>query len=418
MTFNGGIMGISVICTGTELLRGSTVNTNLAELGSELTARGVKLDAAFTVGDRAEDLYGALADALRLSDCVVFIGGLGPTADDLTLPCAARFFGLELHQDAALSAKVDEFWARLHQGRCPKNQYKQAMLPEGGRAIPNPNGSASGIEFSGMYDHRLRHIFLLPGPPSEFVPMVRDYLAARLTELVGATEHVRGFLAAGVGESFASRLVEQAFGGPDPALAYTANFEGTRVYVCDADPAEADRKFAVVRAAVGDAALPEGEFALAPYLVKQLTQRDFTFCAAESCTGGAIASTIVDVPGTSRVFMGGVVAYDNMVKHELLGVPAPTLEHHGAVSSETAEAMACGVAAKLHTDCSVATTGIAGPGGGTPEKPVGLVYVAAYCKGKCEVREFRFRGGRDAIRRRAVAKALLLMLEMLENCEC
>ena len=409
-------MGISVICTGTELLRGSTVNTNLAELGKELTARGAKLDAAFTVGDSAGDLYGALADALKRSECVVFIGGLGPTADDLTLPCAARFFGLELHQDPELTQKVDEFWARLHQGRCPKNQYKQSMLPEGGRAIPNPNGSASGIEFSGMYDHKTRHIFLLPGPPSEFVPMVKDYLAERLVELTGATEYVRGFLAAGLGESFASRLVEQALGGPDPALAYTANFEGTRVYVCDADPAEAERKFEVIHAAVGDAALPEGEFALAPYLIKQLPQRNLTFSAAESCTGGMIAATVVDVPGASAAFMGGVVAYDNMVKHELLGVPAPVLEQFGAVSPETAEAMARGVAEKLHTDCSVATTGIAGPGGGTPEKPVGLVYVSAYLNGKCEVREFRFRGGRDAVRQRAVAKALLLMLEMLKQC--
>ena len=409
-------MGISVICTGTELLRGSTVNTNLAELGRELTARGAKLDAAFTVGDRAEDLYGALADALKRSECVVFIGGLGPTADDLTLPCAARFFGLELHQDPELTKKVDEFWARLHQGRCPKNQYKQAMIPDGGCAIPNPNGSASGIEFSGVYDRKMRHIFLLPGPPTEFVPMVRDYLADRLVELSGVTEHVRGFLAAGVGESFASRLVEQALGGPDPALAYTANFEGTRVYVCDADPAEAERKFAVIHDALGDAALPEGEFSLAPYLVKELVRRDLTLSAAESCTGGMIAATVVDVPGASAAFMGGVVAYDNLVKHELLGVPAPTLEHYGAVSPETAEAMARGVAERLHTDCSVATTGIAGPGGGTPEKPVGLVYVAAYLNGRCEVREFRFRGGRDAIRQRAVAKALLLALEMLKQC--
>ena len=411
-------MGISVICTGTELLRGSTVNTNLAELGKELTARGAKLDAAFTVGDRAEDLCGALADALKRSECVVFIGGLGPTADDLTLPCAARFFGLELHQDPELTKKVDEFWARLHQGRCPKNQYKQAMLPEGGRAIPNPHGSASGIEFSGVYDHKTRHIFLLPGPPSEFVPMVQNYLADRLTELAGAVEHVRGFLAAGVGESFASRLVEQSLGGPDPALAYTANFEGTRVYVCDADPAEAERKFSVIHAALGDAALPEGEFSLAPYLVKELVKRNLTVGAAESCTGGLIAATLVDVPGASAAFMGGVVAYDNMVKHEILDVTAATLEQFGAVSPETAEAMARGVAAKLHTDCSIATTGIAGPAGGTPEKPVGLVYVAAYLKGKCEVREFRFRGGREAIRQRSTAKALLLALEMLKNTEC
>lgn len=408
-------MGISVICTGTELLRGSTVNTNLAELGRALTARGARVDAAFTVGDRESDLYGALADALKLSDVVVFIGGLGPTADDLTLPCAARFFGLELHSDPELKTKVETFWARLHQGHCPKNQYKQAELPEGGRAIPNPNGSASGIEFSAAYNGRMRHVFLLPGPPTEFVPMVREHVADRLIELTGVQERVRGFLAAGVGESSVSRLAEKALGGPDPALAYTANFEGTRVYVGESDPAEAERKFRLVHEAIGPAALPEGEFSLASYLLKVLRTRHLSLGVAESCTGGLIATSIVDVPGASEVFKGGVVAYDNTVKRDILGVPEDTLTCCGAVSPETAEAMARGAAEKLHADCAIATTGIAGPGGGTEKKPVGLVYLAACSNGVCEVREFRFRGERDAIRMRATAKGLLLMLEVLEN---
>ena len=408
-------MGISVICTGTELLRGSTVNTNLTELGRMLTARGVGIEAGFTVGDRESDLYGALSNALKLSDTVVFIGGLGPTSDDLTLPCAARFFGLPLHIDSELKTKVEEFWARLHQGHCPKNQYKQAELPEGGRAIPNPHGSASGIEFSASYHGRERHVFLLPGPPTEFVPMVRDYVAGRLVELTGVRERVRGFLAAGMGESIASRLAEKALGGPDPDLAYTANFEGTRVYVGGGDTEAADRKFRIVREAIGDAALPEGECSLAPHLVKLLTEKKLSLGTAESCTGGMVAAAIVDVPGASEVFKGGVVAYDNGVKRELLDVPADTLDRLGAVSANTAEAMARGVAARLHTACSIATTGIAGPGGGTAEKPVGLVYVAVLVEDRCEVREFRFRGDRDAIRSRTVARGLLLLLEMLKN---
>ena len=217
---------------------------------------------------------------------------------------------------------MDEFWARLHRGHCPKNQYKQAELPEGGRAIPNPNGSASGIEFSAGYGGRMRHVFLLPGPPTEFLPMVRDYVSERLIELAGAQEQVRGFLAAGVGESTASRLVETALGGPDPALAYTANFEGTRIYVAGDDPDELERKFEVIHSAVGADALPEGEFSLAPYLLKILKEKKLTLSAAESCTGGLIAASIVEVPGASEAFMGGVVAYDNAVKRDLLGVPA------------------------------------------------------------------------------------------------
>ena len=409
-------MGISVICTGTELLRGSTVNTNLAALGAELTARGVKLDAAYTIGDRAEDLYGALAAGLRHSEVLVLIGGLGPTADDLTLEATAKFFGVALHTDPELVRKVDEFWARLHQGHCPKNQYKQAWLPENGRAIPNPSGSASGIEFSARYDHRERHIFLMPGPPSEFIPMARDFVAPRLDELAGKDrETVRGFLAAGIGESSASRLAEKALGGATPDLAYTANFEGTRVYVGSADPAEVDRKFEIVHAALGDDALPEGEFALAPYLVKLLTEKGLTLGTAESCTGGMVAASIVDVPGASQVFRGGVVAYDNAVKRDVLHVPAETLERFGAVSFETAEAMALGAAAVLGADCVISTTGIAGPGGGTPEKPVGLVYVGVFCRGECAVEEFHFRSERSAVRSRTVAKGLLKLVRMLRE---
>ncbi len=408
-------MGISVICTGTELLRGSTVNSNLAALGKALTARGMRIDAEFSVGDREAELSGAIAAALKISDTLVITGGLGPTADDLTLVAAARFFGLDTHCDPDLVRKVESFWGRLHQGRCPKSQYKQALLPNGGRAIPNPHGSASGIEFESTYANRIRHVFLLPGPPTEFEPMVRDYLAQRLCELSPERDFVRGFLAAGVGESLASRLAERALGGADPALAYTAGFEGTRIYIGGENGEEVEGKLRMVRAEFGAAALPEGEFALSPYLLKELSQRKLTLSVAESCTGGMIASGIVDVPGSSAVFLGGVVAYDNAVKREVLGVPPEVLEQFGAVSGETAEAMARGVAARLGSSCSIATTGVAGPGGGTAEKPVGLVYVAAVVGGRCEVREFHFRGERGVIRSRAAAKGLLLAVEMLRN---
>ena len=256
----------------------------------------------------------------------------------------------------------------------------------------------------------------MPGPPSEFIPMARDFVAPRLDELAGKErETVRGFLAAGVGESFASRLAEKALGGATPDLAYTANFEGTRVYVGNADPAEVEREFGIVHAALGADALPEGEFALAPYLVKLLAEKNLTLGTAESCTGGMVAAAIVDVPGASQVFRGGVVAYDNAVKHEVLHVPAETLERFGAVSAETAEAMARGAAAVLEADCVIATTGIAGPSGGTPEKPVGLVYVGVFCRGECAVEEFHFRGERAAVRSRTVAKGLLKLVRMLKE---
>ena len=407
-------MNIAVISTGTELLRGGTVNTNLACLGSLLTAGGSAPVLELAVGDREDDLWSALGMALRRAELIVVTGGLGPTTDDLTLETVARFFGLELRRDPELVRKVEEFWARRHPGgRCPKQQYKQAMVPEGAAVIPNPDGSASGIEIRCDYDRATRHIFLAPGPPSEFVPMARRHLAPRLLELAGKQEAVVGFLVAGVGEAALSAAVRKVLPDAEFDIAYTAKPEGTCLYLAGPDRERLEKSLAQVAAEVAPAALPEGEYRLAPWLLGELRRRGLTLSTAESCTGGLVGAEFTAVPGASDVYMGGAVAYSNRLKHEVLGVPEEVLALRGAVSSETAEAMAAGAAAKFRTDAAVSVTGIAGPGGGTPDKPVGTVWIGATLRGRSATRLWRLRGERDAVRFQSAAKALLLLRELL-----
>ena len=407
-------MNIAVISTGTELLRGGTVNTNLAVLGTELTRGGAAPVLELAVGDREGDLWAALGMALRHAELIVITGGLGPTTDDITLETVARFFGAPLRRDPELVRKVEEFWARRHPGgHCPKQQYKQAMVPEGATVIPNPDGSASGIEITCDYDRATRHVFLAPGPPSEFVPMARHYLAPRLLELAGRRETVMGFLVAGTGEAATSAAVRRVLPETDLDVAYTAKPEGTCLYLAGTDRNALADALRRVAAEVAPAALPEGEFHLAPWLIAEFRRRGLTLSTAESCTGGLAGAEFTAVPGASDVYMGGAVTYSNRLKHQLLGVPEELLAARGAVSAEVAAAMAEGAAKNFGTDAAIAITGIAGPGGGTPEKPVGLVYVGAALRGKVATREWRLRGERDAVRTNATAKALLLLRELL-----
>ena len=407
-------MKIAVISTGTELLRGSTVNTNLSFLGQELSARGMEIAFEVAAGDTAGDLANALAWTLERCRAVVVTGGLGPTSDDITLETASRFAGLELVKDPALVKKVEEFWEKLHRGHCPKEQFKQALVPDGGRIIDNPCGSASGIAFDFRYAGGERTVFLAPGPPAEFEPMARNFIAPELEELNDCRTSVAGFLAAGMGESFVSRIAEKVVTDAGLSLAYTAKPDGTRFYLSGTDAERVARGVEEVRNAIGECALTAGSFRIEEYIASELAKRRMTLATAESCTGGMIGELLTTVSGVSQVYQGGIVAYDNRIKREILGVAAETLDAYGAVSPQTAGEMALGAAKVLGTDCAVATTGVAGPTGGTPEKPVGLVYVAACCRGAVEVEEWRFRGNRQSVRERAAAKALLLLRKVLK----
>lgn len=411
-------MSIAIVSTGTELLKGSVLNTNSGFLCRRLTALGLRPARELTAGDHPAEIAAALGDALRAADIVIVTGGLGPTRDDLTLDAVSRFFGLELEIDPALSEKVEAFWSLRHEGRrAPKSVLRQARMPHGATILPNPNGSASGFRIDTGYGGRNRTIFLLPGPPAELEPMAEESVIPAIAALeTGAGhEYTQGFLATGTGEYAVQIELEKLLRGRPVELAYCARPEGTRVFLSGSDPAEVEAALSAARAALGAAALPAGKLDLVETIAGLLEKQHLTLVTAESCTGGRIAGMLTDHAGISSVFLGGAVVYSNELKHALLGVPEELLARCGAVSAECAEAMVRGATERLAADCAVAVTGIAGPGGGTPEKPVGLVYIAAKVKDQFRVGEFHFSGDRRSVRERTAARALLMLLELLRG---
>ena len=410
-------MSIAVISTGTELLRGTVLNTNLAFLGRALAGRGFAIRLGLTAGDRAPELHAAFAEALAGADTLIVSGGLGPTSDDITLDAAARFFGLELEPVPGLVEKISAFWRLRHTGRVPKPVLRQARAPRGAAILPNPNGSASGYRIDTVYAGRSRRIYLLPGPPREFEPMVCESLLPDLGDIAdaGAHEHTVGFLAAGEPEFQLQVKLERALESRPVELAYCANPTGTRVFVSGSDPEEVRRAAETARGVAGPLALDFGELDLSAALLAELRKRGWKLVTAESCTGGMISAALTAVPGSSSVYRGGAVVYSNELKQLLLGVRRETLDSFGAVSAECAAEMADGAASRLGGDCAIAVTGIAGPDGGSAEKPVGLVYVGVRAGERRAVEKFLFRGNRDTVRERAAGSALLLLHRLLQE---
>ena len=401
-------MNLSCIFTGNELLTGSTVNTNISKLGAMLSERGLEISSAYTCRDNARDISRAIGNALEHSDTILICGGLGATSDDLTLDTAARFFGLTLKQVPELEEKVKEFWARRHKGHCPKFVLRQARLPETARAIDNPSGSASGIVFDSRFDNKDCRVYLLPGPPHEFIPMMKNFVLDELEARSGSEKiYTLGFLACGTGEIKLSGIVKNIGIPAELLCAYTASAEGCRFFLSGKNKELVTEYLEKVRVSVGEFALGIGELSLEEKIIAVMRDKRLTLSTAESCTGGMIGSILTSVSGASSVYMGSAVTYSNEMKNRLLGVSNDTLAAYGAVSSETAFEMAQGACQNLATDAAVAVTGIAGPDGGTAEKPVGLVYVGISCKGKTRVVELRLNGDRDSIRKRTCAAALL-----------
>jgi nicotinamide-nucleotide amidase len=334
------------------------------------------------------------------------------------MEAVSRFFGLPLERDPELEEIVRRFWAMRHSGHCPKTQFKQAMIPHSATKIENRFGSASGVFFDTVFDKVSRRIYVLPGPPNEFLPMMQESVIPQLAERAGNDKvYTLGFLACGTGEQKVSAIVRQT-GIPDNLLcAYTASSDGCRFYLSGTSESEVREQLERVRTALGCDALEIGELSLEEKLISLLKEKNMTLATAESCTGGLISSKITNVPGASSVYIGSAVTYSNEMKQLLLQVSADTLEKYGAVSSETAYEMALGAWKNLKADATIAVTGIAGPGGGTPEKPVGLVYAGICVKGEVHTIELRLRGNRDMVRARTCSMALLELLKTLRG-EC
>ena len=369
-------MQAEVLSVGTELLLGPPVNTDTTIEAKALSMLGIDLLYAAVVGDNVKRLEKAVHDALERSDILITTGGLGPTGDDLTKETVAAAAGKALALHEPSYKRLMEYFAR---GGLSENQIKQAMLPEGCTVLQNDNGTAPGCAFQTAAG---KLVVMLPGPPSELEPMLQNYAVPYLAQFQSAVIASHSVHVFGRGEAAVAEMIADLTENSNPTAAPYAK-EGemfVRVTAKAAPQAEADALCAPVveeiRRRVGSFVYSVDVDSLEALVVDALRAAGKTLATAESCTGGLLAKRITDVAGSSDVFEMGCVTYANRVKEKLLGVPHETLEAHGAVSEETARAMAEGIVRASGADIGVGITGIAGPGGGTAEKPVGLVYIA------------------------------------------
>jgi len=415
-------MQVELLSVGTELLLGQIVDTNAAYLAGKLSELGVNVYHKPTVGDNAERLAAALRISLGRSDVVLATGGLGPTKDDITAAVVAQVMGVGLVEDQASAAKIRSF-ARERGLTLLDSLLKQAVVPEGAQVVPNPVGTAPG--FIATRDGRTA--IALPGVPTEMKAMaeqtVLPYLAARAAKEEGAAVILsRTLRLAGVGESQAEAdIADLIESQTNPTIApYAKTYEvHLRVTARAASREAAEALVAPVEARIrdrlGSHIYGADEEALEAVIGGMLRSGGLTLAAAESCTGGLIGHRITNVPGSSDYFLAGLTTYSNESKTRLLGVPAELIAAHGAVSPEVAIAMAEGVRRAVGADVGISTTGIAGPGGATPTKPVGLVHIGLSDETGNMTEELRLRGDRVMIKERAGQLALFLLYRGLKG---
>lgn len=413
-------MRLELITIGDELLLGYTVDTNAAYIARELAAIGVSIVRRSTVGDDADDIASAVKDALDRTGAVITTGGLGPTSDDRTRPAMAELFGRELVPDEDRWEALRALWKERGRGEIPLANRTQIMIPRGATVLTNRHGTAPGIW---LEDDRGRWCAMLPGVPREMRGMLADELMPRLTARAGAGRAVvrsRTVRTTGIAESQLPELLGPMAAGVDGlSLAYLPGQEGVDLRLTSRGLAahEADAALASAATALRDRvaryAYGEDRTDLAAVVLQACDARGLHIAVAESCTGGLLGARLTAIPGSSSVVAGGVIAYSNDVKRRLLGVSAETLEVHGAVSEAVAREMATGARERLGTEIGIGITGVAGPDGGTPEKPVGLVWIGVDVEGRTRAHGSRFIGDRAEIRFRSTQAALDIVRRML-----
>ena len=402
-------MTAEILAVGTELLLGDTLNTNAQYLSKELAGLGISVYHHSVVGDNPLRLKKAFSDAFSRADIVITSGGLGPTKDDLTKETGAEFFGKKLLMDEEALKTLESFFTRT--GRImTENNKKQAMLPEGAILIPNKNGTAPGCIISD--DNKT--LIMFPGPPRELIPMFEEVVQPYLKERTDGTYVSRVLRLCGVGESTAEDMIKDLIENQtNPTIAPYAKLNELTFRVTAAAKTESEARHlmepvvAELYKRFGEHIYGEGNnLSLAAVVVQKLIEKNMTIAVAESCTGGLMSSAFVDIAGSSAVFLEGLTTYSNEAKIKRLGINEDTLKNHGAVSLETAAEMAANISKISGADIGVGISGVAGPGGGTDEKPVGLVYVALCVKGTVTVNELKYTGNRQRIRGRAVMSTL------------
>ena len=409
-------MKAEIITVGTEILLGDILNTNCRYLSRELAAMGIEMYYQITVGDNEERLLKTLDESLNRSDIVICTGGLGPTEDDITKEVCAKYFGykLELHKPS-LDAMIERF---KHMNRVPtKNNEKQAYFPKEAYILKNDNGTAPGC----IMEKEGKMIVVLPGPPREMESMFENYVKPYLSKLTDDVIESEVLRIIGVGESKVENdILDIIDSQTNPTIAtYAKGYECTLRITAKAKSVEEAKELIKpmsdeMKRRFGQSLYATGETSIEEVVSKMLVENNLKIAVAESCTGGMVSASLINYPGISSVFMEGCVTYSNEAKMKSLGVKKETLDVYGAVSDKCAKEMASGVAARYNTNIGIATTGIAGPDGGTDEKPVGLVYFGIYINGKVISKKYVFNGDRQGVRERATRTILNdLRLELL-----
>jgi competence/damage-inducible protein CinA-like protein len=414
-------MKIELVTIGDELLLGFTIDTNAAYIARHLADIGVEIERRTTVGDDAGQIAAAVRDGLDRAGAVVTTGGLGPTSDDLTKPAIAALFGRQMQLDEEHFAWMAERWRARFGREIPAANRQQAMIPAGAAKLRNNYGSAPGIW---LEDERGRWVAMLPGVPREMRGMVDDTLLPLLRARVDGDRVIRSrtLRTTGLAESLVAERVAAIAGGvPEASLAYLPNVDGVdlRLTVRGVASAEADRRLDAaagrLRTVLGTDIYAEGDTDLAAAVLDACRERGLKAAVAESCTGGMVGERLTRIPGASDVFVGGVIAYANEVKSGLLDVAPAMIRAHGAVSEEVVRAMAAGARQRTGAEIGVGVTGIAGPDGGTPEKPVGTVWIAVDFGGDVRAVLLNLWGDRREVRERATQAALNLVRKVLAS---
>ena len=406
-------MKSEIISIGTELLLGQIVDTNAAYLSARLPESGIYLYHRSTVGDNYERLAVEIKNALSRSDIVFTIGGLGPTEDDITKECIANVLNEELVIHDNTVKKLKDFFAKL-KIEMTDNNLKQALVPKNGRILENNNGTAPGCVF---FTKDNKFVIIMPGPPREFIPMYENAVLPFLKEIIDYNKILKSRILRvfGLGESAVADQLKDLLNNENPTVApYVGDGDVTiRISARNDSNGNAEKLIDEMQKKIteilGDYVYSTDNKTLEEVLISICNDKNIKIACAESCTGGLISKRITDIAGVSKIFTGGVVTYSNDLKMKLLEVSNETLVNKGAVSKEVAEEMAIGLKKLSNADISLSVTGIAGPDGGTEDKPVGLVYIAVAYKKYVDVYRFIFNGDRYGVRLRASSNALNIM---------
>lgn len=426
-------MTVELISIGTELLMGNIINTNANYLSIKCVELGFSMYHQVTVGDNEKRLYEAIQTAIERSDIIILTGGLGPTSDDITKQTVAKLLGRETIMDEPSRERIMSYLERIsanstnneasnNKPKITENNWKQALKIENSIVIDNAYGTAPGY----IVEHKNKVILLLPGPPFEMIPMFENDMLPYLKKLQDKVFVTKMVKICGIGESAAeTMIIDLIEGQSNPTIApyaksgevhfritAAANNNEEAIKLINPILDEMNSRFGINIFTTNE------EETLEENVVRLLLKHKLTLVTAESCTGGLVSGRIVNVSGASDAFMEGFITYSNQAKIKYLGVRSETLDAYGAVSEQTAREMAIGAIGSSGCDVSVAVTGIAGPGGGTKDKPVGLVYLSCNVAGKTFISERHFKGSREKIREQSVVAALdLIRRSILAVCE-